>query len=65
MSGNLRGDLLVACSALFYSLHVVRLGKKEDRRGAFGFAFVESGLLRVRQHPGRSGICFLPAGRKR
>ncbi|CAM9723524.1 unnamed protein product [Ectocarpus sp. 8 AP-2014] len=25
-SGNLRGDLLVACSALFYSLHVVRLG---------------------------------------
>ncbi|CAN0396718.1 unnamed protein product, partial [Ectocarpus sp. 12 AP-2014] len=24
-SGNLRGDLLVACSALFYSLHVVRL----------------------------------------
>eukprot|EP00903_Cladosiphon_okamuranus_P011719 g11021.t1 len=26
MNGNLRGDLLVACSALFYSLHVVRLG---------------------------------------
>eukprot|EP00752_Nemacystus_decipiens_P009160 g8182.t1 len=26
LRGNLRGDLLVACSALFYSLHVVRLG---------------------------------------
>lgn len=27
MSGKLRGDLLVALSAVFYSLHVVRLGE--------------------------------------
>lgn len=29
-NGNLRGDLLVSCSALFYSLHVVRLGELID-----------------------------------
>lgn len=31
MSGNLRGDLLVALSAVFYSLHVVRLGEGLQR----------------------------------
>lgn len=39
MNGNLRGDLLVACSAVFYSLHVVRLGERTNEKPLVSLLF--------------------------
>lgn len=57
MKGNLRGDLLVACSALFYSLHVVRLGKRRDKTFELAFRLEWPDLCSTSSR--RSDLSFL------
>ncbi|CAM9089866.1 unnamed protein product [Scytosiphon promiscuus] len=56
-SGNLRGDLLVACSALFYSLHVVRLGVHVSKVDTLSLA-----RAKALSELGFSGLSVLIAG---